>query len=39
MGEDPSNVNYVRPTPDDVWAFVEQVRSWLVDPNRKGIPT
>lgn len=38
MGEDPSTANYVRPTADDVWAFVRDVRNWLVDPTRKGIP-
>ena len=38
MEEDPSNANYVRPSTDDVWAFVRDLRSWLVDPARKGIP-
>lgn len=38
MGEDPSNPNYVRPSANDVWAFVRDIRSWLVDPARKGIP-
>jgi len=38
MGEDPSNANYVRPNAGDVWAFVRDIRSWLVDPGRKGIP-
>jgi hypothetical protein len=38
MGEDPSNADYVRPSADDVWAFVRDVRSWLVDSARKGIP-
>lgn len=38
MGEDPSNANYVRPNTGDVWAFVREIRKWLVDPTRKGIP-
>ncbi|KQZ42235.1 ATP-dependent endonuclease [Duganella sp. Root1480D1] len=38
MGEDPSNANYVRPNAGDVWEFVRDIRSWLVDPARKGIP-
>lgn len=38
MGEDPSKPNYVRPNGNDVWAFVRDIRSWLVDPGRKGIP-
>jgi len=39
MGEDPANPAYVRPSSDDVWAFLGEIRKWLVDPNRKGIPS
>jgi len=39
MGEDPADPAYVRPTPDDVWGFVGEARKWLVDPNRRGIPS
>jgi ABC-type cobalamin/Fe3+-siderophores transport system ATPase subunit len=39
MGEDPGDEGYVRPGAGDVWAFLQQIRSWLVDPNRKGIPS
>lgn len=39
MGEDPEGSNYVRPGNDDVWAFIKSVRSWLLDPTRKGIPS
>ena len=39
MGDDPSNANYVRPGIDDVWVFVRDIRSWLVDPSRRGIPS
>jgi ABC-type uncharacterized transport system YnjBCD ATPase subunit len=39
MGDDPDGPYYIRPTEGDVWQFISQVRSWLVDPNRQGIPT
>ncbi|HEY3137615.1 MAG TPA: AAA family ATPase [Blastocatellia bacterium] len=39
MGEDPTAPNYVKPTDDDVWAFLGQVKRWLTNPQRKGIPT
>ena len=38
MGEDPSHPNYIRPDTGDVWAFLRDIKSWLVDPARKGIP-
>lgn len=38
MGEDPKNGNYVQPKLDDVWMFLSQIRNWLFDPTRKGIP-
>lgn len=38
MGEDPGNASYIRPKEDDVWAFMRDIRGWLVDPARKGIP-
>ena len=38
MGEDPSHPNYIRPDTGDVWTFLRDIRSWLVDPTRKGIP-
>jgi hypothetical protein len=38
MGEDPDSAGYLLPGSDDVWAFLEKVRSWLVDARRKGIP-
>ncbi len=38
MGEDPSNPAYIRPSAGDVWEFVRDIISWLVDPTRKGIP-
>ena len=39
MGEDPGSEPYVRPGSDGVWAFLEKVRHWLSDPERKGIPS
>ncbi|MFM0513294.1 ATP-dependent nuclease [Paraburkholderia sp. RL17-373-BIF-A] len=39
MGEDPASPSYVRPSSDDVWGFLGEVRKWLIDPNRKGIPS
>lgn len=39
MGEDPADAGYVKPQIDDVWLFLSIVKKWLVDPNRKGIPS
>jgi hypothetical protein len=39
MGENPESVDYVRPADNDVWKFISDVRSWLRDPLRKGLPT
>ena len=38
MGEDPSQYSYVKPSAGDVWEFVQKVRTWLLNPNRSGIP-
>ena len=38
MGEDPDATGYLKPSGDDVWRFIYEVRQWLVNPNRKGIP-
>ncbi len=29
---------YVKPSTDDVWKFMSEVRAWLTDPLRKGLP-
>jgi hypothetical protein len=29
---------YTRPTDGDVWEFISEIKSWLIDPDRKGIP-
>ncbi len=39
MGEDPTDPSYVKPKDGDVWEFLSKVKSWLVAPARKGIPT
>lgn len=39
MGENPDDPGYVRPAEDDVWAFMYEIRSWLDNPRRKGIPS
>lgn len=38
MGEDQESTAYLKPSADDVWAFISQVKAWLVDSNQKGIP-
>ncbi len=38
MGEDPASAGYVKPTSGDVWEFLSKMKSWLIDPARKGIP-
>ncbi len=39
MGSDPDNGMYVKPEPDDVWEFVRQIREWILNPDRKGMPS
>jgi hypothetical protein len=39
MGEDPSATDFVKPTSGDVWEFLSQVKTWLINPTRKGIPS
>jgi OLD-like protein len=38
MGENPDARDFLKPTTGDVWAFIQKMKSWLVDANRKGIP-
>lgn len=38
MGEDPAACNFVRPQAGDVWAFIDKIASWLLNPQRKGVP-
>lgn len=39
MGSDPTSAAFVRPAADDVWDFIGEVRRWLFDPERRGIPS
>jgi hypothetical protein len=34
MGADSAAPEYVRPTENDVWAFIRGVARWINDPNR-----
>ena len=38
LGEDPESAAYIRPANGDVWEFMSEVKAWLVDPARRGIP-
>jgi hypothetical protein len=38
MGDDPKSSQYAQPTEDDVWRFMSQIKKWLVNPHRNGIP-
>lgn len=38
LGEDPNSPDYIRPSEGDVWDFIPRIKSWFVNPNRKGIP-
>lgn len=38
MGDDPDDALYVKPSDDDVWKFIELLKTWLMKPDRKGIP-
>lgn len=38
MGEDPEQDNYLKPSSDDVWNFIDNISEWLLNPRRKGIP-
>lgn len=38
MGDNPNEVNYVKPTSGDVWDFIGSVKNWIENTNRKGIP-
>ena len=39
MGEDPDDSHYLRPGINDVWSFLSEIKSWLSNPQRKGIPS
>ena len=39
MGEDPSIAGYLKPSTDDVWKFLSDIKKCLTNTSRKGIPT
>jgi len=38
MGEDPESLDYLKPSNDDVWSFIGEIKKWFTNPTRKGIP-
>lgn len=38
MGDNPDTTGYIKPTTGEVWDFVGNVKSWIENTNRKGIP-
>ncbi|MEG5059498.1 AAA family ATPase [Microcoleus sp. A2-C5] len=38
MGEDPDSQDYLKPSNDDVWSFIAEIKKWFTNPTRKGIP-
>jgi hypothetical protein len=38
MGEDPQAPEYIKPAEGDVWEFIGDVKRWVSDQSRKGIP-
>jgi len=38
MGDNPENDNYIKPTDGDVWDFIGDIKNWIENPNKKGIP-
>lgn len=37
MGDNPEQENYIRPSDDDVWLFMDEINEWFKKPMRKGI--
>lgn len=38
MGENPDIGNYILPSSGDVWDFLGEIKAWMENPSRKGIP-
>lgn len=38
LGENPDDPDYVKPAEDDVWSFMSDIKNWMDNSNRKGIP-
>ncbi|MBF2089550.1 MAG: AAA family ATPase [Synechococcales cyanobacterium K44_A2020_017] len=39
MGEDPESQDYLKPSDEDVWLFFGEIKTWFMNPSRKGIPS
>lgn len=39
MGDNPSDQGYLKPQDGDVWSFIGDVKSWIDNSERKGIPS
>lgn len=39
MGENPESSDYLKPSGDDVWEFMSKIRGWMMNPQRRGIPS
>ena len=37
IGKTPADANYLRPSENDVWAFVDRIEIWVADPSRSGM--
>jgi hypothetical protein len=38
LGEDPSSPTYIKPTNGDIWDFILKIKTWFINPTKKGIP-
>jgi energy-coupling factor transporter ATP-binding protein EcfA2 len=38
LGENPNEPDYVKPSIGDVWDFIGDIKKWIENPIRKGIP-
>jgi len=38
LGKDPGDPEYLTPSKDDVWAFIHEIKQWMENEQRKGIP-
>ncbi len=36
LGSDANDPDYVRPSADDVWSFLEKIVAWIKNPSRHG---
>ena len=33
-----TRTNFLKPSSEDLWEFMQKMKAWLIDSNRKGIP-